>query len=57
MCKWSTVIAIPSDRIGLTADDLGGRIDMTWWLGMRGLKKGAMKIVKVVGCITGCWVC
>ena len=55
-CRWNTVIAIPSDRIGFTAEDLGGRIGMTWWLSMRGLIKGAMKIVQVLGCTTGCWV-
>ena len=50
------MIAIPSARIGFTAEDLGGRIGMTWWLSMRGLIKGAMKIVQVLGCTTGCWV-
>lgn len=41
-----------SDRSGLIASDLRGRIDKIWWLNMKGLKKG-IKIIKVLGCTTG----
>lgn len=45
-----------SDRSGLIESDLGGRIDEIWWLSMKELKKGGIKIIKVLDCTAGYWV-
>lgn len=39
-----------SDRSELIESDLGGRIDEILWLSMKELKKGGIKIIKVLDC-------